>query len=546
MDIEKTGPGTASGAANAAAQAAELLTSGKVNDARAVLHSAMRQWPGSLELQLGLAEVAIKEGKAVEGRAILKALQEKFPNQWQPALAVASLHLRNKKREWARWALAQAVALGAPREAVLRLQVSLAHQEGNLQEFESSLKSVAQSDGADDRARMGLLNLLVSQGRPDEAVAFAEEALERDPTAESLYFFLLRIARHRWDAARIVEICERHERAFPANPIFVASQIRALVDLSRSGDAKVHALHHRLLWRSDRWLIAAVSRLSWSAGERPIVVAILAEIARSRPASAAMVSACLLGLLAVGADQQVREILDVTPSDRVENGDLLRALSASLPEIGNVPTFEGAATVVARPGSSKCLLVFSGAGDGIRIPRPLLHRLIALLDVHVIYFHDELRTSQFSDAGAGLADSVRVIRDMVESLGNPDVYAYGNSSGSFAAVRFGVELGAQGVVVSDVATGSTRGQESDDGQTVAASPTVPERDLGSILIAANPRPKILVYHRAGSRGQVRHLADIDGVQLRPIAESRGATMFRMIERGLLVPALREIMGIDHR
>jgi hypothetical protein len=255
-------------------------------------------------------------------------------------------------------------------------------------------------------------------------------------------------------------------------------------------------------------------------------------------------------LLAVGADQQVREILDAMPPARMENFDLIRALAGSLPEIGNVPTFEGTATVVARPGASKCRLVVGGGGDGIWIPRPLLHRLLVLLDVHLIYFHNDLRSSHLSDARAGLADSVRAIRGMVEPLGGAALYTFGNSSGSFAAVRFGVELGAQGVVVSDVATGSPRGQETNDGQTVdllqtAGGPAgAPELDLRSILLAASPRPTVLVYHRAGSRSETRHLADIEGVQLRPIAESRGATMFRMIERNLLIPALREIMGID--
>ena len=539
--------------------AAQLAKSNKTADARALLIWGIAKWSGSFDLLAALAELSIGEGKMVEVAPLVRKLSHDFPDKWQPHFLQARIDLVVKDFTSAIAALDRAANAGGPRLPILNLKVRAAELGGDVRTLESALREASRSGKTDDQPRLALVKLLKRQKRIAEAVQIAEESLLTYPQSERLYNFLVKIAQEAKDPARVLDLCRRRSAVGKPVASWSLKSISAFVQSSQIENAKRRALEDRALWSANAGLIAAVSRLPWSKGEVTVVSNELRNIAdRLDGNSGKLLSACILGLLMLGDDTHADQLLSAPPSSAaLAESPLLRMLIAAdkqMPPI-TMPSFNQAVTIVQRSGANGCLLVFSGINDNVQLPIPLFHRVVSTLDLHLVYFRDELRNlylTGIEGVSPGLEKAADGIRRILSDIGAQQVYTLGNSSGGFGAIAYGIQLGAKGVIASGSPTNLRTDFMSADGRATAVinrlNSQLPAEvlDLGLMLRSARNRPEIYCYfgaEHALDAAHAKHIAGFGNVHLRPVAdcESHGVIL-PLMERGELLPAIAELVG----
>ncbi len=125
--------------------------------------------------------------------------------------------------------------------------------------------------------------------------------------------------------------------------------------------------------------------------------------------------------------------------------------SASAPNPELLPDFaeKSGALIARRPRADKVIFVFSGAMKKIWVSLHLLHQMLPKQDCHIVYLRDDDRCCYLTGVG-GFGDSYDAalsgMRELVAALGDPRVFCIGSSGGGYAALRYGLDLGAQGVL----------------------------------------------------------------------------------------------------
>ena len=110
------------------------------------------------------------------------------------------------------------------------------------------------------------------------------------------------------------------------------------------------------------------------------------------------------------------------------------------------PMVKGAVDVMLarRPGSSKCIVVFTGAAKQIWVSLHILHQIMPT-DCHIIYLKDHSDLGYLLGLpvfGAGFSRMVYGLKSICDGLGVKEVYVLGSSAGGFAALSFGLLIGA--------------------------------------------------------------------------------------------------------
>jgi hypothetical protein len=104
---------------------------------------------------------------------------------------------------------------------------------------------------------------------------------------------------------------------------------------------------------------------------------------------------------------------------------------------------------VPRQGADTALILFCGAGHRLGAPVPFLHRWLGLLPAHLIYLRDFRQLfylAGLDSLGPDRAATLQSLRALVASLGATRIVCYGNSAGGFAALHYGLDLGAESVL----------------------------------------------------------------------------------------------------
>jgi tetratricopeptide (TPR) repeat protein len=95
------------------------------------------------------------------------------------------------------------------------------------------------------------------------------------------------------------------------------------------------------------------------------------------------------------------------------------------------------------------VLVFTGSNDAISMPLESFDLYLATLPITVIYLKDFKRLRfllGIESLSADYAGTVAGLRDLLQCLGVQRLCALGNCDGAFAAIRYGVELGAERIL----------------------------------------------------------------------------------------------------
>jgi len=199
--------------------------------------------------------------------------------------------------------------------------------------------------------------------------------------------------------------------------------------------------------------------------------------------------------------------------------------------------------IVPRAGAACVLFAFTGLRGALGMELWMMHRWFGLLGVHVVYLRD-WQSQGFNDGIAELAgnydDTLDALATVVERLEARHVICYGNSLGGYAALRYGLDLGASGVLVfgapTDLSASSTVVRQGG----VRTGP-----NLRFLYEAALRSPTVrLVYgadHERDAREAV-NFAGLPNVTLEPAPGFAAHNSWRyFIERGTYDRLLRELV-----
>jgi tetratricopeptide (TPR) repeat protein len=174
------------------------------------------------------------------------------------------------------------------------------------------------------------------------------------------------------------------------------------------------------------------------------------------------------------------------------------------------------------------VLIFTGSNDAVSMPLTLFDRYLATLEITAIYLKD-FRRLRFLLGIQSLGDdypgTLSALREFLRREGVKRVCTIGNCDGGFAAIRYGVELGADRIVTFGAPThrpqdALSRIEQARNfmHQRLAAKAPQEMMDLKPFLEGREHSSQIELFYEAEDardRVQALHLAGLPGVTLHP-------------------------------
>jgi pimeloyl-ACP methyl ester carboxylesterase len=210
--------------------------------------------------------------------------------------------------------------------------------------------------------------------------------------------------------------------------------------------------------------------------------------------------------------------------------------------------------VVRRPGCDAVLLCFCAREGTLGFPLNFVHEWLGRLPVSLIYikdFRDLYGALGYTALGHDRASSVVALRQLARDLGGKRIYALGVSLGGYAALYYGLQVGAEAVLSLCGATDLT----PDFNEVFEpASPfhsnllvQAPDyaRNLQDVYAAAKRRPRVLMVFSTGhvrDRKHAEQMAALPDVELVPIGDSSLHNVLQpLIRRGQFFPLLSRLL-----
>ncbi|NOT28713.1 MAG: hypothetical protein HOP16_21735 [Acidobacteria bacterium] len=201
------------------------------------------------------------------------------------------------------------------------------------------------------------------------------------------------------------------------------------------------------------------------------------------------------------------------------------------------------AQIVSRPGSDLVVVLFCGRGLRLGLPLPVMHRWIGKLPASLIYLRDFTSHAYLKGVpsfGPDKRSAIAELRRQIERLHGRRVCCYGNSGGVYAALHYGLELGAQAVLCMAGKTNRTREFSAfspSEHRAARLQQEHPDVQLDARRLyehAPNP-PRVRIVYGDGNwsdRRHAEHMAALKCVTLRPIEDYAGhRAALELITRG---------------
>ncbi len=250
--------------------------------------------------------------------------------------------------------------------------------------------------------------------------------------------------------------------------------------------------------------------------------------------------------------------VNATPwAQRLRNGHaLLRRIAperADALDDLQVPHGEMPVAFAPWPGARHAVVTFAGNAGRLILPEDLTARA----GLHIIAVRDPARCFGLSGI-PGLGDTylqcVATLEAMIAAMRAQRLHCLGVSAGGYPALRYGLDLRADGVLAF---CPPTTLDLADDRQAPLSRypqlarlyrhlPNLP-LDLARCYAAAKPRPRVIaVYDKGHERDSwlAERLAGIAGVDLRGVTEPVGHRVFHWLsETGGLSPLLEQMLAL---
>jgi hypothetical protein len=231
--------------------------------------------------------------------------------------------------------------------------------------------------------------------------------------------------------------------------------------------------------------------------------------------------------------------------ERVQDGNrLLNRLFPALVAAASLPGDEdySRATLLVAPceNATSLVLTFGGNTGYLMLPPGL----VSLPNTHVIAIRDPKRCFALCGVpglGATYADCLVNLRLLMAELGATELFCAGVSAGGFPAFRYGLDLGAAGVLGFSTPTTLDLADELGAGlanypQLTALYRNRPDMplDLARPYAQTLPRPRaILVYSPSNDRDSwlAARMGGLPGVEISAVSEEAGHRVFQWLSTG---------------
>jgi hypothetical protein len=208
---------------------------------------------------------------------------------------------------------------------------------------------------------------------------------------------------------------------------------------------------------------------------------------------------------------------------------------------GSVPgstTQASGALLWASPGATRTVIAFPHLGGGFGPLRgwlsiALLHRTLRPLAANVVYIRDESLRLHFCGIhglGSDYSASIQALGQALRSRGWGPLHTFGESSGGYTALRFGLDLGARAVLSMSGPTSMAGDTERNDPRLVRFYRDAPQFavDLLPLYRASAKRPRLLLCYgedNAYDTRMAQRMAELPGTELVPFAGFAGHSTF---------------------
>jgi hypothetical protein len=212
--------------------------------------------------------------------------------------------------------------------------------------------------------------------------------------------------------------------------------------------------------------------------------------------------------------------------------------------------------IVRRAGCKKALLCFCASRGTLGLPLNLVHEWLGRLPVSLIYlkdFRDLSGACGYPPLGSDPTTSIAALRRITVDIGAINLYTMGVSAGGYAALRYGVELNARGVlsIAGDTDLTDTFNRHSHPSLVYAhvqrEAPAYAE-NLRNRLVALGDGLRILLAYSADQPRDCRQaeaLSGLPNIELWPVREYDGHNAVDpLIRRGQFLGLLLRLVGLE--
>ena len=212
--------------------------------------------------------------------------------------------------------------------------------------------------------------------------------------------------------------------------------------------------------------------------------------------------------------------------------------------------------IVRRPNCDKVLLCFCAGQGTLGLPVNLIHQWLGRSPASLVYIKD-LRNlwggCGFPVLGPDRASAVAAFRRIADQVGGKQIYTLGVSHGGYAALHYGLELGAVAVLNLAGATDLTPDfverlgpihQEYLNLRDIAPEYTV---NLRNSYAAAPHRPHVFLAYSAGhprDRHQAERMAGLPNVELVTVDHAQHNAIDPLIRNRELMPLLERLLSTE--
>jgi len=498
-----------------------LRAAGRLNEAEALLARAVPRFADDEPLAMARAWLANARSDWPLALECWAELRRRHPDN--PSVLVGTvraLHGASRADEAgplldaAEALLPSACARGFDQVAAQRLSLDIARLRQDWRGLRAKAEALLAEESAPHaEAWLALAQAGWHSGDRDAADAAASRALEVDPTLSEAVLVRIWVAADRGDGPATIEL---HRRVAELNPNTV------------------------------RWPLKLVQLLNWF-GRIDEAVAELERLRRLWPNHPSV----LAYLRSYGPTGEMRTgvLDDATPPGTIpvpEEAEW-RAIAAKAPPESTwrrpilIDDPRKDVQVLRVDDAETAVLLFSNDSDTLSMPLALFDRFMAPWPVSVVYLKDfdRLRYLRGIRSLAGTyTGAIEALRQIIGGLGARRVVALGACNGGSAAIRYGIELGAERIVSFAAATrlapeAPTRLRQKQNFMRNRLSEAVPSGlpDLRPFLEVHGHLAKVLYFHYARDPREAAdadHLANLPGIEFRPNAGDPGIPLLRRL------------------
>jgi tetratricopeptide (TPR) repeat protein len=481
----------------------------RYDEAESVLSAGAELLPGNEQIAIARGWLALERHDWQLALSRWEDLRARFPeNPWCYLGNIHALRALGRSDEeetllaGAEAALVKGKQRGLDAEATLRLEFAIAKVRLDWPTVRRCGERIVAEASPSAQVLLALAQACWHLGDRDEADRIAVRALSSDPTLAEAVLVRAWVATERGDGETAVSCYRTLVELNPGTVRWSLKLVQLLTWLGHVKEAVREFENIRTRWPNDPMVRMFLRNYAPASTQ-----AFGSEDAANRPAEG-------------DPDRAEWDELQAIAGRAPRPEDRLRPLVEADPERDVL--------IAAVKKADAAVLVFTGGTDAVSMPLPVFDRYLATLNVTAIYLKDFKKLRYLlgiESLSPNYEGTLAGLRDMLSRLGVQRVCTLGNCEGGFAAIRYGIELGADRIVTFGAPTYSpddsfTQIEQARNFMRNRLAATVPGDmiDLKPFLEARRYPTQIeFFYEEEDPRDRIHalHLSGLPGIALHP-------------------------------